>query len=67
MENFTNLGIAIGLAMDAFAVSISCGLCIKKRHVFKNAIYAGVTFGIFQAGMTYLGWATGLLFRDYIQ
>lgn len=67
MENLTNIGIAVGLAMDAFAVSVSCGLSIKKRHVFKNAVYAGITFGIFQAGMAYLGWAAGLLFRDYIQ
>jgi len=66
MEWITTLGIAIGLAMDAFAVSISCGLSIK-RNVLKNAVNAGITFGIFQAGMTYLGWLAGFFFRDYIQ
>lgn len=67
MENLTNIGIAVGLAMDAFAVSVSCGLSIKKRHVLRNAAYAGITFGTFQAGMAYIGYAAGLLFRDYIQ
>ncbi len=66
MEWITTIGIAIGLAMDAFAVSISCGLCIK-RNILRNALNAGITFGIFQAGMTYLGWLAGFFFKDYIQ
>ncbi|NLK72168.1 MAG: manganese efflux pump [Clostridiales bacterium] len=66
MGLITIFGIAIGLAMDAFAVSISCGFCIR-RNVFRNAINAGITFGFFQAGMTYLGWAAGLLFRNAMQ
>lgn len=66
MEWITTIGIAVGLAMDAFAVSISCGLSIK-RNVLRNAVNAGIAFGIFQAGMTYLGWLAGLFFRDYIQ
>lgn len=50
--------IAIGLAMDAFAVSISSGLCIKRvknRHAFKIAF----SFGAFQAVMPALGWLAG--------
>lgn len=66
MEWVTTLGIAVGLAMDAFAVSVSCGLSIK-RHALKNAVNAGIAFGLFQAGMTYFGWLGGLFFRDYIQ
>ncbi len=66
MEWITIMGIAVGLAMDAFAVSVSCGLSIK-RNVLKNAVNAGITFGVFQAGMTYLGWLAGLFFRNYIQ
>lgn len=66
MEWITTLGIAVGLAMDAFAVSVSCGLSIK-RHALRNAINAGIAFGLFQAGMAYLGWLAGLFFREYIQ
>ena len=50
--------IALGLAMDAFAVSITSGISIKnlkKRH----ALLIGATFGIFQAVMPVLGWALG--------
>ncbi len=47
--------IAIGLAMDAFAVSIASGLCIKRlkpQHALKIAFF----FGAFQAVMPALGW-----------
>ena len=47
--------ISIGLAMDAFAVSICKGLSIKKMN-WKNAIIIGMYFGIFQAGMPILGY-----------
>lgn len=50
--------IALGLAMDAFAVSITSGITIKnlkKRH----ALLVGATFGIFQALMPVLGWLLG--------
>ena len=39
--------IAIGLAMDAFAVSICKGLSMKKMS-WKKAIIVGGYFGIFQ-------------------
>jgi ZIP family zinc transporter len=50
--------IALGLAMDTFAVSITSGITIKnlkKRH----ALGIGATFGIFQAVMPALGWLLG--------
>jgi ZIP family zinc transporter len=50
--------IALGLAMDAFAVSITSGITIKnlkKRH----ALLVGATFGVFQAVMPVLGWLLG--------
>ena len=40
--------IAIGLAMDAFTVSICKGLSMKKMN-WKKAIIVGLYFGIFQA------------------
>ena len=42
--------LGIGLAMDAFAVSICKGLSMKKMN-WKNAIIIALYFGIFQALM----------------
>lgn len=58
--------IGIGLAMDAFAVSITSGITIRKmklRHAFMISSF----FGFFQAIMPLLGWTVGLSFRSYIQ
>jgi manganese efflux pump family protein len=52
------LGIAVGLAMDAFAVSIAAGLtvdAVTPRHVFR----IGFHFGLFQFLMPILGWLAG--------
>jgi len=57
---------ALGLAMDAFAVSISCGISDDK-NTSRNALNAGVAFGLFQGGMTTLGWLAGLSFRVWIE
>ncbi len=57
---------ALGLAMDAFAVSISCGLSDAK-NTSRNALNAGFAFGLFQGGMTALGWFAGLSFRAWIE
>ncbi|NLL06297.1 MAG: manganese efflux pump [Clostridiaceae bacterium] len=57
---------ALGLAMDAFAVSISCGLSDAK-NTSRNALNAGIAFGLFQGGMTALGWFAGLSFRNWIE
>lgn len=64
--NFTSLVlISIGLAMDAFAVSLTEGLAMKrlyKRHIIRVA----VVFGLFQAVMPFIGWRIGGLFSDKI-
>jgi manganese efflux pump family protein len=55
---FSLLGIAVGLAMDAFAVSIAAGLAVDKvtpRHVFR----IGFHFGLFQFFMPIIGWLAG--------
>src|SRR5512137_1322773 len=52
------LGIAVGLAMDAFAVSIAAGLAVDRvtpRHVFR----IGFHFGLFQFMMPIIGWWLG--------
>lgn len=58
--------IAIGLSMDAFAVSICKGLSMKKMN-WKNAIIAGFYFGFFQAGMPLIGYFLGIQFKGMIQ
>lgn len=57
--------IAVGLSMDAFAVSICKGLAMKKCTVKKAGI-VGLYFGIFQAGMPLLGYVLGVQFRSLI-
>ncbi|MGE4488953.1 MAG: manganese efflux pump [Kiritimatiellales bacterium] len=50
--------IALGLAMDAFAVSITSGITIKNLKA-RHALTVGAAFGIFQAVMPLLGWLIG--------
>ena len=57
--------IGVGLAMDAFAVSICKGLGMPKVKR-KNAFIIGLFFGGFQALMPFLGWALGKSFEKYI-
>ena len=57
--------IAIGLAMDAFAVSICKGISFKKMN-WKKAIIVGLYFGIFQAVMPVLGYFLGTTFETLV-
>ena len=57
--------IAIGLSMDAFAVSICKGLAMPKIQA-KNAIIIGLWFGGFQALMPTIGYFLGSTFEKYI-
>lgn len=57
--------IAIGLAMDAFAVSVGKGVtlkCVQPRH----ALTAGVWFGGFQALMPVIGFLVGARFSSFV-
>ena len=65
MELFTLLLIALGLSMDAFAVSVSNSL-YYKNFTKKQAILSSLTFGIFQGVMPTLGFFAGTLFLDII-
>ncbi len=61
----TSVILGVGLAMDAFAVSITNGMCagrLKHRH----ALLDGLTFGLFQAAMPLIGFFLGLSFMKYI-
>lgn len=59
------LTIGVGLAMDAFAVSICKGLSMKKLTVAKAGI-VGLYFGVFQALMPLIGYFLGVGFKDSI-
>ena len=58
--------IAVGLSMDAFAVSITLGLSAQKLKV-KEYLIPGIYFGLFQAIMPLIGYFTGTLFAERIQ
>ena len=57
--------LAIGLAMDAFAVSMCKGLAVKKL-AWKHMVITGLYFGIFQAIMPTIGYFLGTSFKQYI-
>ena len=58
--------LAVGVSMDAFAVSICKGLAMKKATL-KASLTCGVWFGGFQALMPTLGFFLGTLFAEAIQ
>lgn len=57
--------IAIGLSMDAFAVSICKGLKMQRFNV-RHAGVIALAFGGFQALMPVIGWFLGKQFESYI-
>ncbi|WP_165045933.1 manganese efflux pump MntP family protein [Adlercreutzia sp. ZJ138] len=57
--------IAIGLSMDAFAVSVCKGLCMKRVN-WAHALVIAVFFGGFQGLMPVIGWALGTQFATLI-
>ena len=58
--------LALGVSMDAFAVSICKGLAMQ-RATLKEGLICGVWFGGFQAMMPLVGFFLGTLFADAIQ
>ena len=59
------LVLAVGLSMDAFAVSVCKGLALS-RVTLKECLTAGVWFGAFQALMPLLGFLLGAAFAEKI-
>ena len=57
--------LAIGLSMDAFAVSVCKGLCMKRLNL-RQATVIALFFGGFQALMPLVGWALGTQFEQFI-
>jgi manganese efflux pump family protein len=66
MNVLTTITIAVGLAMDAFAVAVAASIAlggVTPRQVFRFAFH----FGLFQAMMPLIGWAAGRSVAGYIQ
>lgn len=66
MEFIVLLGYAVGLSMDAFAVSVCKGLAMQKVNARQMAI-VGLWFGGFQALMPLIGYFVGSSFAGYIE
>lgn len=66
MSLLTLIGIAVALAMDAFAVAIAVGISLKSIH-YRQVFRLAWHFGLFQAMMPVVGWAAGTSVRSYIQ
>jgi putative Mn2+ efflux pump MntP len=58
--------IAVGLSMDAFAVSVTLGLSVQKPRPIEYLI-PGIYFGFFQALMPFIGYFAGTRFAGKIQ
>lgn len=63
---FSLVLIAIGLAMDAFAVAICNGIRIKNIKLWQGIVIA-LTFGVFQGLMPTIGYFLGETFMSYIE
>jgi manganese efflux pump family protein len=65
MELAASFLIAVGLAMDAFAVSLGVGTSGQARD-FRSRFRLAFHFGIFQSLMTVLGWLLGSTIANFI-
>ena len=59
------LVVAVGLSMDAFAVSVCKGLCMRRVN-WRHALVIALFFGAFQALMPLIGWLLGTQFAALI-
>ncbi len=65
MSYFELLLLAVGLSADAFAVSVTNGMCMKNVK-FGWTLAIGLTFGLFQGAMPVIGYALGSRFTKHI-
>jgi putative Mn2+ efflux pump MntP len=66
MHLFTIIVVAIGLAIDAFVVSMVSGSAYKQLRI-KHVLRMAVFFGAFQAIMPLIGFMAGLSVKGYIE
>lgn len=60
------MAIGIALAMDAVAVSVSCG-SLSKSSTLKYVVFTAFTFGFFQFFMPVLGWSIGKVGKNFVE
>ena len=65
MDYLSLIGIAVGLSMDAFAVSVTNG-AVTRGLKFSHALKIAFCFGLFQAMMPILGWLVGKAGEGFI-
>jgi putative Mn2+ efflux pump MntP len=65
MDLLTLVLIAVGLCMDTFAISISCGVCVRKER-WRFGLKVAIIFSLSQAVMPVLGWLAGTGLKDFI-
>lgn len=65
MDLLSIIVIAIGLAMDCFAVSIAKGMAARKFY-FRYALRTALLFGLFQGLMPLIGYLAGISFAETI-
>lgn len=66
MSFFVIFGIAVALAMDAFAVAIATGVTLKRIE-FRQGFRLSFHFGLFQGLMPVLGWFLGSSVKLYVE
>ena len=64
MDLVTVFAVAIGLAADAFAVSIANGILMKDKYRFYYSFLFGLYFGFFQFTMPMIGYFMGSFFSE---
>ena len=69
MSIFTIILLAIGLAMDCFAVSVCKGLTSPHGYVprYVKPMLMALLFGVFHAGMPLIGYFTGSFFASFFE
>ena len=69
MTIFTIILLAIGLAMDCFAVSVCKGLTSPHGYVprYVKPMLMALLFGVFHAGMPLIGYFTGSFFASFFE
>ncbi len=66
MDLFMLVMTAVALSMDAFAVSLTNGMCYPDAKDKKMSLLAALMFGIFQAVMPIIGYFAGITFTNML-
>jgi manganese efflux pump family protein len=65
MELITLIVISFALSLDAFAVSINCGIKLQYLR-WPDVLKIATTFALFQAGMPIIGWGAAHYVKEFV-